>query len=77
MTTPNESYSPRLDIIAFAIIAISFGVRYWFVATGQLNLVRDIRKRGKNKVHVHDDDDDEKQRYIVHHYQYYNRSKVH
>lgn len=41
MTTPNESYSPRLDIIAFAIIAISFGVRYWFVATGQLNLVQD------------------------------------
>lgn len=41
MTAPNESYSPRLDVIAFAIIGISLAVRYWFVATGQLNLVQD------------------------------------
>ena len=41
MDTPNQSYTPRLDVIAFAIIAISFAVRYWFVASGQLNLVQD------------------------------------
>lgn len=40
MTTPDK-YSPRLDVIAFAIIAISFAVRCWFVASGQLNLVQD------------------------------------
>ncbi len=41
MTTPNDSSSPRLDLIAFVIIALSFGVRYWFVTSGQLNLVQD------------------------------------
>lgn len=41
MTKPNEIYSPRYDLIALAIIAISFAVRYWFVASGQLNLVQD------------------------------------
>lgn len=41
MTKPNEQYSPSLDVIAFAIIAVSFAVRYWFVASGQLNLVQD------------------------------------
>lgn len=41
MDTPNQSYTPRLDVIAFAIIAISFAMRYWFVASGQLNLVQD------------------------------------
>jgi 4-amino-4-deoxy-L-arabinose transferase-like glycosyltransferase len=41
MRTGTESYTPRLDVIAFAIIAVSFAVRYWFVATGQLNLVQD------------------------------------
>ncbi len=41
MTLVNDSHSPRLDVIAFAIIAISFALRYWFVATGQLNLVQD------------------------------------
>lgn len=41
MSAPNESPSLRLDVIAFAIIAVSFAVRYWFVATGQLNLVQD------------------------------------
>lgn len=37
----NESYSVRLDVVAFVVIAVSFAVRYWFVATGQLNLVQD------------------------------------
>ncbi|MDC0335659.1 glycosyltransferase family 39 protein [Pseudodesulfovibrio sp.] len=41
MDSPNQSYSPRLDVMAFAIIALSFAVRYWFVASGQLNLVQD------------------------------------
>jgi len=41
MQPVNESYSPRLDVIAFVVIAVSFAVRYWFVATGQLNLVQD------------------------------------
>ncbi len=41
MTKPNELHSYRLDLIALAIIAISFAVRYWFVASGQLNLVQD------------------------------------
>ena len=40
MTTP-EKYTPRLDVIAFVIIAVSFAVRCWFVASGQLNLVQD------------------------------------
>jgi 4-amino-4-deoxy-L-arabinose transferase-like glycosyltransferase len=39
--TPTEAYTPRLDLIALAVIATSFAVRYWFVATGQLNLVQD------------------------------------
>ncbi|QGY40509.1 phospholipid carrier-dependent glycosyltransferase [Pseudodesulfovibrio cashew] len=41
MSAPNQSPSLRLDVIAFAIIAVSLAVRYWFVATGQLNLVQD------------------------------------
>ncbi|QJB55226.1 glycosyltransferase family 39 protein [Pseudodesulfovibrio sp. zrk46] len=41
MTKPNDTYSFRLDVIAFMIIAVSFVVRYWFVASGQLNLVQD------------------------------------
>jgi 4-amino-4-deoxy-L-arabinose transferase-like glycosyltransferase len=41
MQPVNESYSPRLDVIALVVIAVSFAVRYWFVATGQLNLVQD------------------------------------
>jgi len=41
MTKSNESYSLRLDVLALVIIAISFAIRYWFVATGQLNLVQD------------------------------------
>jgi 4-amino-4-deoxy-L-arabinose transferase-like glycosyltransferase len=41
MTTPRDTYTPRLDVIAFVIILASFAVRYWFVATGQLNLVQD------------------------------------
>ena len=41
MRSPNQSYTPRLDVIAFVIIAVSFAVRFWFVASGQLNLVQD------------------------------------
>ena len=41
MTSPQDTYSPRLDLIALLIIVLSFAVRYWFVATGQLNLVQD------------------------------------
>ena len=41
MNTPNNTYTPRLDVIAFVIIAISFALRYWFVASGQLNLIQD------------------------------------
>ncbi|BCS90030.1 ArnT family glycosyltransferase [Pseudodesulfovibrio sediminis] len=41
MTTPNTTYTFRLDVIAFVIIVLSFALRYWFVATGQLNLVQD------------------------------------
>jgi 4-amino-4-deoxy-L-arabinose transferase-like glycosyltransferase len=41
MTAPNNKYTPRLDVIALVIIALSFAVRYWFVASGQLNLVQD------------------------------------
>ena len=41
MSTPNDTSSPRLDLIAFAIIALSLALRYWFAASGQLNLVQD------------------------------------
>ncbi|SOB58751.1 Dolichyl-phosphate-mannose-protein mannosyltransferase family protein [Pseudodesulfovibrio profundus] len=41
MSIANEKYTPRLDVIAFVIIALSFAVRYWFVDSGQLNLVQD------------------------------------
>lgn len=41
MTTSNKTHSLRLDVIAFAVIALSFAIRYWFVATSQLNLVQD------------------------------------
>ncbi|WP_319582015.1 glycosyltransferase family 39 protein [uncultured Pseudodesulfovibrio sp.] len=41
MTTPRDTYSPRLDLVAFFIILASFLIRYWFVASGQLNLVQD------------------------------------
>lgn len=41
MTTPKNTYSPRLDVIALLIIVASFAIRYWFVASGQLNLVQD------------------------------------
>lgn len=41
MNTPAPTYTPRLDMMAFIIIAVSFAVRYWFVDSGQLNLVQD------------------------------------
>ncbi|WP_272700834.1 ArnT family glycosyltransferase [Desulfovibrio sp. Fe33] len=41
MTMPRDTYTPRLDVLAFFIIFASFAVRYWFVASGQLNLVQD------------------------------------
>jgi len=41
MHTRSQPKALRLDVIAFLIIAISFAVRYWFVASGQLNLVQD------------------------------------
>ncbi|MCJ2164597.1 MULTISPECIES: glycosyltransferase family 39 protein [unclassified Pseudodesulfovibrio] len=41
MTSPQDRYSPRLDLLALLLIAASFAVRYWFVASGQLNLVQD------------------------------------
>nr|WP_321512768.1 glycosyltransferase family 39 protein [uncultured Pseudodesulfovibrio sp.] len=41
MTSPKNTYSLRRDMIAFVIIALSFVVRYWFVNSGQLNLVQD------------------------------------
>ena len=41
MTAPQDRYSVRLDLLALFIIAASFAVRYWFVASGQLNLVQD------------------------------------
>jgi len=41
MTSPRNTYTPGLDVIAFAVIAISFALRYWFVDSGQLNLVQD------------------------------------
>ena len=41
MTTPRDTYAPRLDVLALFIILASFAVRYWFVATDQLNLVQD------------------------------------
>jgi 4-amino-4-deoxy-L-arabinose transferase-like glycosyltransferase len=41
MNTPNKKYILRLDVIAFVIIAASFALRYWFVDSGQLNLVQD------------------------------------
>lgn len=41
MTTPRDTYSPRYDLVALFIILASFALRYWFVASGQLNLVQD------------------------------------
>lgn len=41
MTMPRDTYTPRLDLVALFIILASFAVRYWFVASGQLNLVQD------------------------------------
>lgn len=41
MTLPKDTYTPRLDVIALLIIVVSFAVRYWFVDSGQLNLVQD------------------------------------
>jgi 4-amino-4-deoxy-L-arabinose transferase-like glycosyltransferase len=41
MTVPRDTYSPRYDLVALFIILASFGLRYWFVASGQLNLVQD------------------------------------
>jgi 4-amino-4-deoxy-L-arabinose transferase-like glycosyltransferase len=41
MTMPRDTYSPRYDLLALFIILVSFAVRYWFVASGQLNLVQD------------------------------------
>jgi len=41
MTLPKDTYTPKLDVIALLIIVISFAVRYWFVDSGQLNLVQD------------------------------------
>ena len=41
MTTPTNNCSPRYDVIALLIIGLSLAVRYWFVASNQLNLVQD------------------------------------
>jgi len=41
MSAPQEQYTVRYDLIALVIIALSFAVRYWFVSSGQLNLVQD------------------------------------
>ena len=41
MTSLRNTYSLRLDLIALVILALSFAVRYWFVDSGQLNLVQD------------------------------------
>lgn len=41
MNRPNQTYTPRYDLIALVVIGVSFALRYWFVASGQLNLVQD------------------------------------
>ncbi|MEF2229893.1 MAG: glycosyltransferase family 39 protein [Pseudodesulfovibrio sp.] len=39
--TPRNDAPCRLDLIALAVIGLSLAVRWWFVATGQLNLIQD------------------------------------
>lgn len=41
MIAPKDTYTPKLDILALIIIVVSFAVRYWFVDSGQLNLIQD------------------------------------
>ncbi|NDV19392.1 phospholipid carrier-dependent glycosyltransferase [Pseudodesulfovibrio sp. JC047] len=41
MNSPHNTYTPTRDVLALMIIVISFAVRYWFVDSGQLNLVQD------------------------------------